>query len=65
MAELVNAVVVTCPGCGKSASVQVWSCGCQTLDWRPSSLGCEEGHYEIFGSRTRSCGGGYGSHRSH
>lgn len=42
MADVVAAVVVTCPSCAVQAVTRVWTCGCQGVDYTNHPFECKQ-----------------------
>lgn len=63
MATVVSSHVVKCPFCGITATVRVWSCGCQGYSVAADSNNITDGHYNncsrpgpVFTQHYRNCG---------
>jgi len=54
MAEVVGAVVVTCPSCSVQSVIRVWSCGCQAGSYPNHPFECKQAR-PYFDAYHRNC----------
>lgn len=54
MADVVTAVVLTCPACKTQATVRIWECGCQGVNYADHPFDCKQPR-PYFDAFVRTC----------